>query len=652
MAEMLAIKDTLSEARIFARRIVLAGGVVLVLAALLLARYFHLQIIEHEKYRTASDRNRIHARAVPPRRGLIFDRNGKLLADNRPVFNLLVTRERSADTDEMLAQVREAITLSEDDEQRFRRQLVRHRPFEAVPLKYNLTPDEIAMLAVNRHRLPGVEVEAELVRHYPFAGLFAHAVGYVGRINEQEMAEIDRVNYSGTHLIGKNGIEKFYEDLLHGTVGYENVETDARGRALRVLDHTDSVRGANITLTLDLRVQQAAYEALGDERGAVVAIDPRDGAVIAIASAPSFDPNPFVSGIGVAEYAQLRDSPDRPLLNRTMQGQYPPGSTLKPMYALAGLHYGVNTPASSVRDPGWYQLNGKGRRYRDWKKWGHGGSVDLRIAVEQSCDVYFYDLANRLGIQRLHDFSVRFGLGAATGIDQTSERPGVMPSDAWKRKALGQPWFPGETLSAGIGQGYVLTTPTQLAQMTAVLANRGHVYRPHLVASIDGRPVEPELLGTVDVADPGYWDVVHHAMEAVVHSPRGTGKIIAPGLAYRVAGKTGTAQVIGIAQNATYDAAALAKIHRDHALFVAFAPLEAPRIAVAVIVENGEHGSSTAAPIARKVMDAWLLPAPQAEPAEPAPDEHGDGLAPSAVAGAAPAVRRQTMSVPVAGEEG
>lgn len=652
MAEMLAIKDTLSEARIFARRIVLAGGVVLVLAALLLARYFHLQIIEHEKYRTASDRNRIHARAVPPRRGLIFDRNGKLLADNRPVFNLLVTRERSADTDEMLAQVREAITLSEDDEQRFRRQLVRHRPFEAVPLKYNLTPDEIAMLAVNRHRLPGVEVEAELVRHYPFAGLFAHAVGYVGRINEQEMAEIDRVNYSGTHLIGKNGIEKFYEDLLHGTVGYENVETDARGRALRVLDHTDSVRGANITLTLDLRVQQAAYEALGDERGAVVAIDPRDGAVIAIASAPSFDPNPFVSGIGVAEYAQLRDSPDRPLLNRTMQGQYPPGSTLKPMYALAGLHYGVNTPASSVRDPGWYQLNGKGRRYRDWKKWGHGGSVDLRIAVEQSCDVYFYDLANRLGIQRLHDFSVRFGLGAATGIDQTSERPGVMPSDAWKRKALGQPWFPGETLSAGIGQGYVLTTPTQLAQMTAVLANRGHVYRPHLVASIDGRPVEPELLETVDVADPGYWDVVHHAMEAVVHSPRGTGKIIAPGLAYRVAGKTGTAQVIGIAQNATYDAAALAKIHRDHALFVAFAPLEAPRIAVAVIVENGEHGSSTAAPIARKVMDAWLLPAPQAEPAEPAPDEHEDGLAPSAVAGAAPAVRRQTMSVPVAGEEG
>ena len=634
MAERLAIKDTLTEVRIFSKRIVLAAVGVLVLAALLLARYFHLQIVEHERYRTASDRNRIHARAVPPRRGLIFDRSGVVLADNRPIFNLLVTRERSGDIDAMLAEVRAAIPLSEDDEQRFRRQLVRYRPFEAVPLKFNLTPDEIARLAVNRHRLPGVEVEAELVRHYPFSELLAHAVGYVGRINEQEMTEIDRVNYSGTHLIGKNGVEKYYEDLLHGTVGYENVETDARGRALRVLDHTDSVRGADLTLTLDLRVQRIAYEALGEERGAVVAIDPRNGAVIAIASAPSFDPNPFVSGIGVADYARLRDSADRPLLNRTMQGLYPPGSTVKPMFALAGLHYGVNTPERTVRDPGWYQLNGRGRRYRDWKKWGHGWAVDLRVAVEQSCDVYFYDLAHRLGIQRLHDFSVRFGLGAPTGVDQTSERAGVMPSDAWKRQALGQPWYPGETLSAGIGQGYVLTTPMQLAQMTAILANRGKVFRPHLLAAVDGAPVEPELQGTVEVSDPAYWDVVHHAMEAVVHSPRGTGKIIAPGIGYQVAGKTGTAQVVGIAQGATYNAAALAKTQRDHALFIAFAPLEDPRIAVAVIVENGEHGSSTAAPIARRVMDAWLLPAP--EPAPPEDEQAPVGDTPEVVAGQLP----------------
>lgn len=630
MAEQLAIKDTLTEVRIFSKRVVFAAAGVLLLVALLLGRYFHLQVVEHDNYRTASDRNRIHARAVPPRRGLIFDRDGTVLADNRPTFNLMVTRERSGDIDAMLAEVRTAIPLSEDDEQRFRRQLVRYLPFEAVPLKFNLSPEEIAMLAINRHRLPGVEVEAELVRHYPFAALLAHVIGYVGRINEQEMAEIDRVNYSGTHLIGKNGIEKYYEDLLHGTVGYENVETDARGRALRVLDHTDSVRGADITLTLDMRVQRVAYEALGAELGAVVALDPRNGAVIAIASAPSFDPNPFVSGIGVADYARLRDSPDRPLLNRTMQGQYPPGSTVKPMFALAGLHYGINTPERSVRDPGWYRLNGQGRRYRDWKKWGHGWAVDLRTAVEQSCDVYFYDLAHRLGIQRLHDFSVQFGFGAPTGVDQTSERPGVMPSDAWKRKALGQRWYPGETLSAGIGQGYVLTTPMQLAQMTATLANRGHAFRPHLLAAIDGKPVEPELLHTVELSDPAYWDVVHQAMEAVVHSPRGTAKGIAAGLGYHVAGKTGTAQVVGIAQNATYNAAALAKTQRDHALFVAFAPVEDPRIAVAVIVENGEHGSSTAAPIARRVMDAYLLaPAEDATPEVPPPQEP-DGDAPQA----------------------
>lgn len=630
MGERLAIKDTLTEMRIFSMRVVVASAMVLLLVVALLGRYFHLQVVEHEKYRTASDRNRIHARAVPPRRGLIFDRNGVVLADNRPTFNLVVTRERSGNIDAMLAEVRAAITLSDDDEQRFRRQLARHLPFESVPLKFDLNADEIARLAVNRHRLPGVEVEAELVRHYPFAELLAHAVGYVGRINEQEMAEIDRINYSGTHLIGKNGIEKYHEALLHGRVGYENVETDASGRALRVLDHMDPERGADLTLSLDLNVQRVAYEALGAERGAVVAMDPRDGAVIAIVSTPSFDPNLFVLGISVADYAQLRDSPDHPLLNRTMQGQYPPGSTVKPMYALGGLHYGINTPERSVRDPGWYRLNGQGRQYRDWKKWGHGWAVDLNMAVEQSCDVYFYDLAHRLGIQRLHDFSVQFGFGAPTGVDQTSERPGVMPSDAWKRKALGQPWYPGETLSAGIGQGYVLTTPMQLAQMTATLANRGHLYRPHLLAAIDGQPVKPELLGTVEMSDSHHWDVVHHAMELVVHSPRGTAKIIAPGLGYRVAGKTGTAQVIGIAQNATYNAAALKKTQRDHALFIAFAPVEEPRIAVAVIVENGEHGSSTAAPVARKVMDAYLLPpAPREDPdrqpedapaALPAPD--------------------------------
>jgi penicillin-binding protein 2 len=367
----------------------------------------------------------------------------------------------------------------------------------------------------------------------------------------------------------------------------------------------------------------------------VVAIDPQTGGVIALASSPSFDPNPFVSGISGPAYALLRDSPDHPLINRAIQGLYPPGSTVKPMYALAGLYYGIVTPTSSVPDPGWYQLGGVGRRYRDWKKWGHGGAVNLSQAIAESCDVYFYDLANRMGIQRMHDFSLEFGLGSATGVDQTAERRGVMPSNAWKLAAIGQRWYPGETLSVGIGQGYMLATPMQLAVMTATIASRGRHYRPRLVQRIGGRVLEPELLHTVEMPDPAYWDAAISAMEEVVHGLRGTAKSINKNLGYRIAGKTGTAQVVGIAQNATYDSAKLDKRHRDHALFVAFAPAEDPRIAVAVMVENGEHGSTTAAPVARKVMDAYLLPrgeaglteGPSTPPAtaadEPAPGNPG-----------------------------
>jgi penicillin-binding protein 2 len=617
MGQPLSIRDTLTETRIFSKRAVIAAAAVLLLGATLVLRYFHLQVIEHEKYRTESDRNRIHARPVPPRRGLIFDRNGVVLADNRPIFNLMVTRERAVDIDATLAQVASIIDLPADDAARLRKRLPRHLPFEAVPLRYNLQQEEIARLAVDAWRLPGVEVEAELVRHYPHAGLVAHAIGYVGRINEAELATLDTRDYAGTNLIGKNGVERFYEDALHGAVGYENVETNARGRVLRVLEHIDPGPGQDLVLELDLEVQRVAQAALGEERGAVVAIDPRTGGVIALASTPSYDPNPFVSGIRAADYARLRDSPDRPLLNRAIQGQYPPGSTVKPMYGLGGLYYGVRTPENAVSDPGWYRLNGVGRKFRDWKKWGHGGAVDLALAITQSCDVYFYDLANRMGIERMHDFAVMFGLGAPTGVDQSNERGGVMPSDAWKRKAIGDRWYPGETLSVGIGQGYMLATPMQLAVMTATIANRGRHFRPRLIARVGDRDVEPELLHTVEMPDSAYWDAVIAAMQDVVHSPRGTGKIINKDLPYHIAGKTGTAQVIGIAQNATYDATKIDKRQRDHALFIAFAPVEEPRIAVAVMVENGEHGSSTAAPVARKVMDAWLLPKPPAQDDQP-----------------------------------
>jgi penicillin-binding protein 2 len=621
MPEPLSIRDTHTETRIFSKRAVLAVVFVLLGAGMLIARYFHLQVVEHETYRTESDRNRIHARPVPPRRGLIFDRNGVVVADNRPIFNLMVTAERTGGLDRVLGLVGETIGLEAADEERFRKRLQRKRPFESVPLRYNIDEQAIARLAVNRHLLPGVEVEAELVRHYPFAELLSHAIGYVGRINEAELAALDPEDYAGTALIGKNGIEKYHEDALHGGVGYENVETNARGRVLRVLERIDPVAGSDLVLDLDLAVQRVAMESLAGRRGAVVAIDPQTGGVIALASAPGFDPNPFVSGIGVSAYAALRDSPDHPLINRAIQGLYPPGSTVKPMYALAGLHYALVTPETAVPDPGWYRLGGTGRRFRDWKKWGHGGSVDLAQAIIESCDVYFYDLAARMGMQRMHDFSVRFGFGSATGVDQSAERRGVMPSNAWKLGAMGQPWYPGETLSVGIGQGYMLATPMQLAVMTATIANRGRHYRPRLVARIGGKPVEPDLLHTVEMPAAGDWDAVIGAMADVVHGPRGTARIISKDIPYRAAGKTGTAQVVGIADNATYDASKLDERHRDHALFIAFAPVEDPRIAVAVMVENGEHGGSTAAPVARYVMDAYLLPRAGAAPEMlPAPE--------------------------------
>jgi penicillin-binding protein 2 len=651
MPEQISLADTLTEARIFGQRILFAAGVVVLLFAALAARYFQLQVLDHDKYRTESDRNRIHVRAVPPQRGLIYDRNGVRLAENQPIFNLNVTRERAGDLNRMLKTVGGIVELSPEEISEFHKRLKHHTPFDPVPLKIDLDEEEIARLAVNRYRLPGVDVATEVLRRYPHGEMLAHVVGYVSRINEQELAELDSVDYSGTYLIGKNGIEKYYEAELHGRVGYENVETNAHGRVLRVLEYGEPERGMDLTLELDINVQRVAYEALAGQRGAVVAIDPKTGGVIAIASAPSFDPNLFVTGISFRDYAVLRDSLDRPLLNRTMQGLYPPGSTVKPMYALGGLVYGINTPESAVSDPGFYRLNGRGRRFRDWKKSGHGGAVSLRQAVAESCDVYFYDLAHRIGIDRMHDFAVRFGLGEATGVDQTSERPGVMPSTQWKRDRYKQPWYPGETLNAGIGQGYVLTTPMQLAVMTATLANRGYHVQPRLVARRGKQRVMSVTRDRIELENPEQWDVVLGAMEDVVHGPRGTASRISIGMRYRAGGKTGTAQVIGIAQNATYVASKIDKRQRDHALFIGYAPADDPRIAVAIIVENGEHGSTTAAPIARKVFDAYLLgvypppPPPPETPVVPEPvTPPADGAAPITPPPAPAAVLRREVA--------
>jgi penicillin-binding protein 2 len=610
MARIVALKDPYLESRIFGARSVLVMLLVLLLLALILGRYFNLQVSQYEVFRTESDRNRVQLQSLPPKRGLIYDRNGVLLAENRPSYVLSLVLERVPDLDSTMQSLRELLPITERDIGKFTQRAKRRRPYDAVPLRFRLSEEDRAQLAVNRFRLPGVVVEAQLIRHYEHGALFSHALGYVGRISEGEEASFDEVNYRGTNHIGKIGLEKQYETLLHGTVGYQNVETNALGRVLRVLERTPPEPGADLKLSLDIKVQAAAFQALGTRRGAVIAIDPSSGEVLAMVSTPGFDTNLFVNGVSEREYSVLRDSRDLPLFNRAIQGQYPPGSTVKPIFGLAGLSEGLITEDTTVVDPGWYRLPGEERRFRDWtlrvRGTGHGKKVDLHQAIEESCDVYFYDLAHRLGIDKMHDYAVPFGLGSPTGIDTTHERSGIMPSRAWKRAARGQVWFPGETLNVGIGQGHMLTTPLQLALATSIIASRGVRYQPRLLHSVNEQVVDPVAPRLVE-ADDVHWAIVHEAMKAVFHGSNGSARSSARKAAYEMAGKSGTAQVVGIAQDEEYDEAGTTERHRDHGLFISFAPYEEPTIAVAVVVENGGGGSKVAAPIARKVMDSYLL---------------------------------------------
>lgn len=607
MADHLTIKDAFRERQIFVGRLVVTLVVVSVMSVILVYRYFDLQVMQHETYATQSDRNRVHVQSIAPPRGLLFDAKGQLLAENRPSYTLTIAKERGGNLDETLLELQQLLDIEPEEIEKFRRRLAGRRPFEQVPLKFNLTEDDIAVIAVNRYRLSGVEVKAELVRYYPYGDLFAHVIGYVGRINERELQKLDPVNYSATHVIGKTGIERYYEQALHGSVGSENVETNARGRVLRVLDSSSPKPGNDLILHLDTEVQRVAHEALGEERGAVVALDPKTGGVIAFVSTPSFNPNLFVTGISSKDYKALNTSLDLPLFNRATLGQYPPGSTVKPIIGLAGLEYGTVSAETLVRDPGWYRLPNDERFYRDWKREGHGKVVNLHQAIVESCDIYFYDLAYQLTVDRIHSFSSLFGLGSVTGVDLPQERRGLLPSRKWKRRAKGEPWYPGETLNIGIGQGYMLATPLQLAVATAAVANRGELLEPRILKSVSGEiPLPPRKTGFT-LKDDTNWDIIHSSMKDVVHGRRGTAQGINRKLAYRMAGKTGTAQVVGIAQGEEYDSEALSKRNRDHALFVAFAPVDDPQIAVAVIVENGESGSGSAAPVARKVIDQYLL---------------------------------------------
>lgn len=602
------MQDWARETRITHGRVtVLAVLMVLVMMGLLY-RYFSLQVIQNEEFRAQSDRNRIAVRTVAPTRGVIVDRSGNLLAVNQPSFTLAITPERAEDLDNVLITLSDLLGLTETDIELFKEARKRRRPLSPVPLKYRLTDEELAVIAVNKHVLSGVSVLSELTRHYPEGDLLGHALGYVGRIGIDDVDESEKEAYRGISHIGKVGLEAYYEDVLRGGLGVSRVETNARGVELGVIDRIEPVPGAELTLHLDIELQRVAAAAMGDMRGAVVALDPRTGGVLSAVSSPRYDPNKFVNGISFSDYAELRDSRDAPLLNRVIQGQYPPASTIKPMLGLAGLNRDLITIDTAIPDPGYYQLPGDPRRYRDWilrvRGTGHAEEMNLRDSIAQSCDVYFYELANRFGIDALAESLDDFGIGSVTGVDLPSEKRGILPSSEWKRRVIGSSWYGGETLIVGIGQGYMLATPMQLAVATAALATRGTAFKPTFVAAVDGTSVEPEPLLNVS-AETAYWDEVFAGMVDTVSSVRGTAFGMRSGLTYSVAGKTGTAQVVGIAQDATYDEEALSEYQRNHGWFIAFAPVENPEIVLAVLTENSGGGSS-AYPVARAMLDYWM----------------------------------------------
>ncbi|MEZ5584760.1 MAG: penicillin-binding protein 2 [Candidatus Competibacteraceae bacterium] len=625
-------KDNTAESELFFRRALVLLGVVLIGFLTVASRLVYLQVLHHERFTTLSENNRIRLQPLPPTRGFIFDRNGVLLADNLTSYHLEVTREQVQDLDATMMALRERIELTDADIERFHKLARRSPPYVGVPLRFRLTDEEIARLAIDLYRLPGVEIKADLTRRYPLEALGVHILGYVGRIDESELGRLDPGQYSGSTHIGKVGVERFYEDILRGRTGWQQVETNAEGRPLRILSRTPPVPGQHLYLTVDMRLQAVAEKALEGHNGAIVALDPRNGEVLALASQPTYDPNPFVNGIDFASYRKLNTSKDRPLLNRALRGVYPPGSTIKPLMALAGLEYGVVNRHSGVYCPGSYQLPGSSHRFRDWKRSGHG-SVGMDRAIAQSCDVYFYDLAFNLGIDRIHEFLDQFSFGRQTGIDLSGEKSGLLPSQEWKRRVHKHGWFAGDTLSVGIGQGYFLATPLQLAHSTAVISQKGVAFKPRVLLATEDpgtrikTPEAPRPVPPVTVKNPQFWETVIAGMIHVVEG--GTAYRIGIGAKYRIAGKTGTAQVFTLGQGEKYNARQLPKHLLDHALFIAFAPVDNPRIAIAVIAEHGGGGSKTAAPIARKVMDAWLLNkyddvsiAPESSPASD-DDPHG-----------------------------
>ncbi|WP_025041310.1 penicillin-binding protein 2 [Nitrosospira briensis] len=614
MSRTVELRNHPRELKNFQLRLAFSAGFVLLLFLLLFARFSYLQVSQREHYHTLAEANRISISPIVPNRGLIFDRNGEVLAHNYSAYTLEIVPSKVGDLEALINELATVVEIAARDRKRFKKLMEESKRFESLPIRTRLSDVEVARFAANRYRFPGVEIKARLFRQYPKGESASHVVGYIGRINDKDLERLEAsdglANYRGSHHMGKIGIEQSYEKELHGITGFEEMETDAAGRVIRVISRTPAISGNDLTLSLDARLQEVAEKAFGDRRGALVAIEPATGEVLAFVSKPGFDPNLFVDGIDSENWDLLNNSIDRPLNNRALRGLYPPGSTFKPFMALAGLELKKRWPRHAINDSGYFSLPGSTHRFRDWKAGGHG-IVDLHKSLVVSCDTYYYGLANDLGIDNIFDFVSQFGLGKKTGLDIEGEASGLLPSQEWKMRRHKQKWYAGDTISVGIGQGYNLTTPLQLAFATAILAGNGTAFRPHLVKQVLNnnkevvREIAKEPLYTLNL-NPDNLQAVRNALIDVTR-PGGTAALAGADAAYVFAGKTGTSQVIGMKQGEKYVESKIRERFRDHALFIAYAPAENPKIALSVLVENGGHGGSTAAPIARMVMDYFLL---------------------------------------------
>lgn len=626
------IRDHRAESALFYRRALVSFIGIAILVGLLLFNLFHIQVEQHQDYQTRSNDNRIKIVPVPPNRGLIYDRNGVILAENRPIYSLEITLEKVSELDQTFADLKQIMGITDEDIANFQKERRRTRRFKSVPILEHLNEKQVALFSVNQHRLPGVEVKAHLKRYYPYGDALTHVLGYVAKINDRDLKKLDKAgkisNYKATRDMGKLGVERYYEELLHGTSGYQEVEVNSRGRVIRTLKYIPPIPGKDIKINIDIHLQQyvrnlliersidpeTGKEIVKHKRGSIVVLDPKDNAILAMVSSPSYDANLFVRGISSKKYNALLNNPDRPLVNRVTFGIYPPASTVKPFIAVAALTEGVITPNTTRNDPGWWQIpNSTSRKFRDWLRWGHG-RVNIYKAIEESVDTYFYQVAYDLGIDRLSTWMNKFGYGEYTGVDIHEESKANMPTREWKQTRHKRPWYQGDTIPVGIGQGYWTATPLQMAKATSVLVNSGVVHRPHLLKNIIDDNIEapaefkdfPQITGV----DQKTWEIAREGMHRVLYGNRGTARKAFYNTPYQAGGKSGSAQVFGLAENQKYNADELEEHLRDHALFTAFAPFDKPQVVVAMVLENAGGGSSNGGPIARKIFDHMLIESP------------------------------------------